>query len=304
MAGWSSYRTPANPVYRRLECPRELQAGNLPERDQFRPLNPSPHSCRRLLRGSHGPLCYGGADAPPKLYPVCCQPALRRPRWPRTRRRRTRRTRKGSSARPRRDRGPGTGTADRGHVEPANGLSQASPHSATPPAGLVDKSGRQAASWWTSRLCESLRTFILNLARRGRHSQSSRTGEQSRGRYRETGPTTARPPATDPAACRRSRAIAVAGVPVGGQPVPLGASLPAADLRTHARRLLASTGRPNAWPVRWRACGPGLCKPRGAARKRPDALLRSGDVELQRQRLAGGTPGAPGPPHCDPVGGR
>jgi hypothetical protein len=33
-------------------------------------------------------------------------------------------------------------------------------------------------------------------------------------------------------------------------------------------------------------------------------LVRSGDVELQRRRLAGGMPGAPGPPHCDSVGGR
>lgn len=190
---------------------------------------------------------------------------------------RARRGRKGSSARPRRDHGPGTGTADRGHVgtgtadrgyvQPANGLSQASPHSAIPPAGLVDKSGRQAASWWTSGLRGPLRTSILNLARRGRHSQSSRTREQSPERYRETGPTTARPPATDPAARRRSRAIAVAGALVGGQPVPLGASLPAADLRTNPRRLLASKGRPNGrwWPVGWRACGCGRCKPRGVA---------------------------------------
>ena len=132
--------------------------------------------------------------------------------------------------------GPGAG--ERRPVA-ADGMphpSQASPHSAIPLAGLVDKSGRQAASWWTSGLCGPLRTSILNLARRGRHSQSSRTREQSPERYRETGPTTARPPATDPATDRRSRAIAVAGAPVGRQPVPLGASLPAADLRTHPRR--------------------------------------------------------------------
>jgi hypothetical protein len=49
-------------------------------------------------------------------------------------------------------------------------------------------------------------------------------------------------------------------------------------------------------------------RPAQAARARrpewPDALLRSGDVELQRQRLASGMPGAPGPPHCDSMGGR
>jgi hypothetical protein len=51
-------------------------------------------------------------------------------------------------------------------------------------------------------------------------------------------------------------------------------------------------------------------RPAQAARSRrrendpTPTLVRSGDVELQRQRLAGGMPRAPGPLHCDSVGGR
>jgi hypothetical protein len=71
-------------------------------------------------------------------------------------------------------------------VQPGVGYPRATPSART--AGLVDKAGRRAASWWTSPLCESLRTSILNVARGGRHSLPNRPGEQSPGRSRETGP--------------------------------------------------------------------------------------------------------------------
>ena len=70
--------------------------------------------------------------------------------------------------------------------------------------------------------------------------------------------------------------------------------------------LLASIGRPTAWLLALSGLRPAAlaCASRegASARGGPDAPVRFGDVELQRQRLAG-MPRAPGPPHCDSVGG-
>jgi len=138
---------------------------------------------------------------------------------------------------------------------PTTRLSQPSPPSVHTVTGFVDNQAVGDAGWWTSPLCWCLRTSILNLARRGRHSLSNRTGEQSLGRSRETGPTTARPPATGPAADRRSRAIAVAGAPVGRQSVPAGAFA----VRCGRRSLLGASAPLKAPKTRLLRDGPGRC---------------------------------------------
>jgi hypothetical protein len=132
--------------------------------------------------------------------------------------------------------GPGlrASPSRRGHVEPGqrieSGLSTFHPYHRWF-GGQVRGAGRHLVD-------KSLVRIPSNIYSKSRLKGPTFTVEPARGaisgRYRETGPTTARPPATDPAADRQPRAIAIAGAPVDGQAVPLGASLSASDPRARS----------------------------------------------------------------------